>query len=77
MVLIVGHARMLAEQAVSRQPEAQLSAAFALVISDHRERYPELAAALAESAAGGQDQAFEFGLARILDGIEALIRERV
>jgi AcrR family transcriptional regulator len=77
IVLIVGHARMLAEQAASRQSEAQLTSAFGLVISDHRERYPELAAALLETAAADQDQAFEFGLARILDGIGALIRGRV
>lgn len=76
MVLLVGHTRMLAEQAASRQPEAQLNAAFAVVVSDHRDRYPELAAALMESTADSQDQAFEFGLARILDGIEALIRDR-
>jgi hypothetical protein len=76
IVLIVGHARMLAEQAASRQPEAQLTAAFGLVVSEHRERYPELAAALLESTADSRDQAFEFGLARILDGIEALIHSR-
>ena len=76
IVLIVGHCRMVAERAASRQSEAQLNVAFGLVVSERRDRYPELAAALLESSADSQDQAFEFGLARILDGIEALIHGR-
>jgi len=77
MVVLVGHARMLAEQAASRHPEAQLSVAIAAVIQRHGERFPQLATAMAEAAAAGeQDQAFDFGLARILDGLEALIRGR-
>ena len=76
IVVLVGHARMLAQQAASRHPEAQLNAAFARVVGERRDRYPELAAALRESGPDNQDQAFEFGLARILDGIEALVRPR-
>ena len=77
MVVLVGHARMLAEQATSRHAEAQLSAAIAAVIQQHGERFPRLAGAMAEAAAAGeQDQAFDFGLDRILDGLEALIRSR-
>jgi AcrR family transcriptional regulator len=76
IVVLVGHARMLAEQAASQHSEAQLNAAFGRVVSEHRERYPELAAALLESSPDNREQAFEFGLARILDGIEALIQAR-
>ena len=75
LVLLAGHARMLAEQAAAR-PEAQLNAAFAEVVGEHADRYPELAAALAESTADSQDQAFGFGLARILDGLEWVINRR-
>jgi hypothetical protein len=49
----------------------------ATVIAQHGDRFPQLAAAMAEAAAtGGQNQAFHFGLERILDGLETLIRSR-
>jgi AcrR family transcriptional regulator len=77
MVVLVGHARTLAEQVASRHPEAQLGAAITTVIKQHGDRFPQLAAAMAEAAAAGeQDQAFDFGLARILDGLAALIHSR-
>jgi AcrR family transcriptional regulator len=122
MVLLVGHARMLAEQTAARGPdvvpdrpriaaarspevvpdrpriaaargpevvpdrpraavaagsEEQLSAVIATVIAEHGDRFPQLKSAMAEAAAtGGQNQAFHFGLERILDGLETLIRSR-
>ena len=43
----------------------------------HGGRFPWLTAAMRETAAeGGQNQAFAFGLDRILDGIEALVERR-
>jgi AcrR family transcriptional regulator len=77
MVVLVGHARMLAEQANSRLSESELSGAMAAVLAVRGDEFPQLAAAVASAAAGeGQDQAFDFGLSRILDGVEALIRSR-
>jgi AcrR family transcriptional regulator len=76
MVVLVGHARMLAEQASSRLSESELSNAVAATLAERGERFPLLSAAMAESAAQGRDQAFEFGLDRILDGFEALMRGR-
>jgi AcrR family transcriptional regulator len=77
MVVLVGHARMLAEQAAAQHAEAQLSSAIAQVLAQHGDRFPQLSGAMAEAAAAGeQDQAFDFGLARILDGLEALIGSR-
>ena len=77
MVVLVGHARMLAEQAAARLSESELSDGMAAVIAVRGDEFPELAAAMAEAAAsGGQDQAFDFGLERILDGLEALIHSR-
>jgi AcrR family transcriptional regulator len=71
MVVLVGHARMLAEQ---RDNEAQLASAIGVVMREHGERFPHLVAAMgAAAAAGEQDQAFDFGLARILDGLAVLI----
>jgi AcrR family transcriptional regulator len=77
MVVLVGHARALAEQITSSSPEAQMAGAMAVVIQQHVDRFPQLAAAMTEAAADGQqDQAFDFGLARILDGLETLINSR-
>ncbi|GAA2866022.1 TetR family transcriptional regulator [Actinoplanes cyaneus] len=47
-------------------------------ITEHADRFPAISAALADMAVhGGQDQAFRFGLARLLDGLETLITQRV
>jgi hypothetical protein len=41
------------------------------VLSTHRDRYPALSAAFAETAAANaRDQALGFGRGRILDGVE-------
>ncbi|MEV7235728.1 TetR/AcrR family transcriptional regulator C-terminal domain-containing protein [Streptomyces sp. NPDC051020] len=69
----------LSAAAPSSAPEAQLLAALGTVLRDHGADYPHLAAATASSARSGtqgQDQALEFGLDRILDGLEVLIAER-
>lgn len=72
---LAGHVRMIAGQA--GQPEAELEASMARAMSEHADRYPAVAAALADiAAAGGADQAFSFGLGRLLDGLEMLIRDR-
>jgi hypothetical protein len=72
---IAGHVRMIAGQAGQR--ESDLGATIALVVREHADRFPAVAAAIADIAAhGGADQAFGFGLARLLDGIEVLIDSR-
>lgn len=71
---LAGHVRMIAGQG---QPEAELEASMMRAMTQHADRYPALAAAMADIAAhGGTDQAFSFGLERILDGLEVLIRRR-
>jgi AcrR family transcriptional regulator len=72
---LAGHARMMAGQAA--QPEAELEASMMRAMTEHADRYPAVAAAMADIAAsGGTDEAFTFGLERILDGLEVLIRSR-
>lgn len=73
-----GHARAMAQQATaSSHPEAGMESAFAMLLRDREDQFPLLAAALQSAATdGGQDQAFDFGLARILDGVELLINAR-
>jgi hypothetical protein len=61
----------------SAGPEQNLQQGIAAVLREHRDRYPALTAALdATAEQGGSDQALDFGLARILDGVELLIARR-
>ncbi|WP_245238497.1 TetR/AcrR family transcriptional regulator C-terminal domain-containing protein [Streptomyces sp. MZ04] len=81
VVLLSGHVREIAQQARAAgpagDPEAQLSATLGELMREHGERYPAVAAAPASAAQhGGQDQALEFGLQRILDGLGLLIDRR-
>jgi AcrR family transcriptional regulator len=72
---IAGHVRMIAGQA--GQAESELAASMIHAMAEHAERFPALAAAMADVGAhGGGDQAFSFGLERILDGLEVLIGGR-
>jgi len=76
IAVLAGHGRMLAQQAAAMLDEAEMSTAIAAVLRDHGERFPQVTAALAGAADGGRDEAFEYGLARILDGVEMLVRSR-
>ncbi|MEU9304418.1 TetR/AcrR family transcriptional regulator C-terminal domain-containing protein [Streptomyces sp. NPDC048269] len=58
-------------------PDAQLAVMLGEVMRMHGAEYPALGAALASAAEhGGRDQALEFGLERILDGLGLLIARR-
>ncbi|MFJ6618915.1 TetR/AcrR family transcriptional regulator [Kitasatospora sp. NPDC091335] len=77
-VLLAGHVRGIAAQSRAAgpadTPETELLAALGTVVREHADRFPAVAAAMAD--AGGRDQALEFGLERILDGLAALIERR-
>ncbi|MFI1484517.1 TetR/AcrR family transcriptional regulator [Streptomyces sp. NPDC020747] len=80
-VLLVGHVRGITQQARATgpagNPEAQLGSILGDLMQAHGERFPALTAALTSAAQShGQDQAWEFGLQRILDGLAVLIDER-
>ncbi|MEV0278911.1 TetR/AcrR family transcriptional regulator [Streptomyces sp. NPDC050610] len=80
-VLLTGHVRVIAQHARAAAPtsgvEAQLGSVLGAVLAEHGERFPALTAALASTRdAGGQDEAWEFGLQRILDGLAVLIGRR-
>jgi AcrR family transcriptional regulator len=73
---LAGHVRMIAGQFGGA--ESDLTAAMGMVLRDHAERYPAVVAALTDVAAhGGADDAFDFGLGRILDGLAVLVGQRV
>ncbi|MFB7908360.1 TetR/AcrR family transcriptional regulator [Kitasatospora sp. NPDC056076] len=77
-VLLAGHVRGIAEQARAVRPdgspEAELLAVLGPLVQRHADRFPALAAAMASKDGG--DRALDFGLERILDGLEALITRR-
>ncbi|HEY4456074.1 MAG TPA: TetR/AcrR family transcriptional regulator [Pseudonocardiaceae bacterium] len=75
---LAGHARAIAQQATASldSPEKGLETIFAMVLRDHAAHFPALTAALDSATDDGRDQAFDFGLNRILDGVELLVKQR-
>ncbi|PPK68316.1 TetR/AcrR family transcriptional regulator [Actinokineospora auranticolor] len=72
---LAGHARAIAQQwAAATNPEAAIHRSFAQLVEGREDRFPALARALADP--GGQGQALDFGLDRVLDGIELLVANR-
>ncbi|MFF0625360.1 TetR/AcrR family transcriptional regulator [Streptomyces sp. NPDC004296] len=85
VMVVSGHIRAIAQVSVSmgvgsaraKEPEAAMSAALNELLVGRSERFPAVAAAVADAAAGAsRDQAWEFGLERILDGLEAYVARR-
>lgn len=79
VVLLTGHVRSLIQQVGhDSESEGRLQDEMAAILAAHGDRYPEVVAALAESASAptGRDDALNFGIDRILDGLGALIAER-
>lgn len=83
VVLLTGHVRGIAEQeraaggSSGEGPDAQLAVMLGTVMREHGDVFPALGAALASAAEhGGRDEALEFGLERILDGLGLLVARR-
>ncbi|MGV9677548.1 TetR/AcrR family transcriptional regulator [Nocardia sp. NPDC003482] len=76
VVLLVGHARNLAQQAIATPTtdvESGLATALAETLATHADRYPHTLTAFAESTdPSSRDKALAFGIDRILDGLAAL-----
>jgi AcrR family transcriptional regulator len=81
VLVVTGHVRTIAQQAVSMPggsegtDEHLVTSAIIEVLATHADKFPGLAAAMA-TAGGSQNQGLEFGLNRILDGLEVLISQR-
>ncbi|MFI0907659.1 TetR/AcrR family transcriptional regulator [Streptomyces sioyaensis] len=81
VVVVSGHVRALAQVSASmglgsaraKEPEQVMSAALNELLAGRADRFPAIAAAVAatETDVTARDQADEFGLERILDGLEA------
>jgi AcrR family transcriptional regulator len=77
LAALTGQVRVIAQQArTATDPEGQFVAAVATVLARHADDFPTLAQTMAEAAAAGSNQAFGFGVERILDGLQALLDER-
>jgi AcrR family transcriptional regulator len=79
VALLSGHVRSLVQVTPPGQPgfEAELARQVGAALSARPDRYPQVLAAFSESPpTGGRDNALQFGLDRILDGLAALIAAR-
>ncbi|WP_405066750.1 TetR/AcrR family transcriptional regulator [Kribbella sp. NBC_01510] len=81
ILVITSHVRNIAQQSTTFPghsvglTEEEVTQSLAEILSTESERFPNLAAAL-RTAAGSENQGLEFGLDRILDGLELLISAR-
>ncbi|MFC0548814.1 TetR/AcrR family transcriptional regulator [Kutzneria chonburiensis] len=70
IVVLTGQIRSLVEQTASTSEE-EIAQGWAKVLATHADRFPHVAEALASAEQHGtRDQGLEFGLERILDGVE-------
>lgn len=80
LALLSGHVRGIAhQQSTDPGPERAIGRLMEGILRTHAERYPDVAAAFAESTASGRtavDQGLSFGIERILDGVGVLIASR-
>ena len=79
-VAVIGHVRAIAEQwaAMGDRSEADLGRAMVGFLADQPERFPALLKAFGSASRmpTSRNRPMEFGLARILDGVELLIGSR-
>jgi hypothetical protein len=78
LVLVSGHVRGIAQQTpTDAADESGFARALAPQLAEHAARFPEAVAAFREAGGSeGADEALEFGLDRILDGLESLVSRR-
>ncbi|GAA0252917.1 TetR/AcrR family transcriptional regulator [Cryptosporangium japonicum] len=80
VVVLTGHVRALGEQTGAFDTvsaEDALTTGFQAILAGREDRFPAVTAAFASAAASGkQNQALDFGVERILDGVAALIASR-
>ena len=79
VVLLNGHVRSLVQVAPPGQEdlEEEMARQALVALSAHADRYPQVMAAFADGPGpDGRDNALNFGIDRILDGLAALIADR-
>jgi AcrR family transcriptional regulator len=79
VVLLNGHVRSLVQVTSAGQQdlEAEIARQVGALMSAYPDRYPQVLAAFSDSPrSAGRDNALDFGIDRILDGLAALIAAR-
>jgi AcrR family transcriptional regulator len=78
VVLLNGHVRSLVQVTSAGQEdlEAEIARQVGAALSANPGRYPQVLAAFSGSPPAGRDNALQFGIDRILDGLAALIAAR-
>lgn len=81
IVLLSGHVRSLVQQTTasgtaSDTTKQDLAVVLRKILTEHHDSYPEASAAFAAGATTTQDNALDFGLDRILDGLAVLIAQQ-
>lgn len=75
VAVLAGHVRALAQQASGA--EAHLTTMITQLLAGRESRYPQVTATMRSALIeGGQEQALDFGLGLILDGLGARVRAR-
>ncbi|MFI9382364.1 TetR/AcrR family transcriptional regulator [Kutzneria sp. NPDC052558] len=73
VVTLTGHVRLIVEQTANNSEE-QIAAGWAEVLATRADRFPHVVAALTSAARHeSREQGLEFGLERILDGVELFL----
>ena len=76
VVVLTGHIRTLVEQTANFSEE-EISAGWAAVLATRSDRFPHVVAALTSSARhDSREQGLEFGLDRILDGVQLYLGQQ-
>jgi len=76
VVTLTGHIRTIVEQTADNSEE-KIAAGWAAVLESRADRFPHVVAALTSAARhGSRDQGLEFGLDRILDGVELYLERQ-
>lgn len=78
VVTLIGQIRVIAQQTVAGNgSERRTIAAISDVLAVHGDRFPALTRTLVDARTDdGRDTAFDFGLERIFDGLQTLMRRR-
>lgn len=76
IVLVNGHVRSLAQQLATTESTAVYTAQLAETLTAAGDDYPATQTAFTEERRGGSDNALQFGIDRILDGLAVLVAQR-
>ncbi|WP_246284632.1 TetR/AcrR family transcriptional regulator [Gordonia asplenii] len=76
IVLVTAHVRMLtAQHTQSQATETEIAALMAKILTQQPDSFRHVASVFSDPDRAGRDNAFDFGLSRILDGVAVLVEQ--